>query len=100
MSNSTGSTIESRTDFKDTPEGQYQYWQAELAGAHKTLGPWKKQADKIVTRYVDAKKKSEREDSDTFQAQSIPQQHNNSQFNALWQSAESRCVAPISRFRR
>ena len=54
-STATGASIESRKDFKDTPQGQYKYWDAEIRSSLKTLKNWKKQADEIVTRYVAGK---------------------------------------------
>ncbi len=57
-SESTGVSIESRDDFKKNPAGQYQLWDTELKAAQKTLGPWQKQGDKIVSRYLDSKSQS------------------------------------------
>ncbi len=51
---STGS-LESKKDFKDTPEGKYQYWATELKTSIKALEPWWRRADKIVKRYLGRK---------------------------------------------
>ncbi len=67
---SNAATIQSRKDYKDTPAGQYEYWDAEITGAQKTLGKWQKQGDKIVSRYLDSKAQistdSIRQKSDQF----------------------------------
>lgn len=55
---STGATLESRKDFADTPEGQYQYYSEELKASQYTLKDWHKQADKIVNRYKGARDKN------------------------------------------
>lgn len=47
-------------DYEETPEGQAQRWQAELAAAKERLKDWHKQADECVARYLD-----EREGEDT-----------------------------------
>jgi hypothetical protein len=48
-------SIESREDFKKTPVGQWNFWDAELKASEKTLKGWKKKGDKIVSRYLDSK---------------------------------------------
>ena len=49
---STGSTIQTKTDFKDTPAGKYKYWAEELGTSIKAREKWWKKADKIVNRYI------------------------------------------------
>jgi len=45
--------IVSRKDYKDTPEGQYEFWTLEMGAAHKRLKHWRKQAGDINRRYLD-----------------------------------------------
>ena len=47
-------TIESRNEYKDTPKGQYDYWNEELTSSHKRLKKWQKKGDKIVRKYLGA----------------------------------------------
>ena len=51
----TGASIESRDDFKKTPGGMYNYWRTEIKASQGTLSKWRKQADRIVSRYLDAR---------------------------------------------
>ena len=53
MQENVSGAIVSRKDFKKTPQGQYKYWELELAAANKRLKPWKKQSGDITRRYVD-----------------------------------------------
>jgi hypothetical protein len=46
-------SIQSRTDFKDDPSGQYKYWNEEITGALTRLRRWHKQGDRIVKRFLD-----------------------------------------------
>jgi hypothetical protein len=46
-------TIQSRTDYADSPDGQYQYWNEEITGAMARLRQWHKQGDRVVRRYID-----------------------------------------------
>lgn len=48
--------IESRKDYKDTPRGQHDYWQQEMSAATQARKTWHKQADNIVSRYLDSRK--------------------------------------------
>ena len=56
MSNNTPNTgaIEGRSEFKDTPKGQFDYWNEELNSSHKRLRKWQKKGDRIVRRYLGA----------------------------------------------
>ena len=45
-------TLETMTEFNETPQGQYAYWQEELSASGDMLKKWHKQADKIVNRYT------------------------------------------------
>lgn len=45
--------IVSRKDYKDTPEGQYEYWTLEMGSAHKRLRPWRKQSGEVTRRFID-----------------------------------------------
>ena len=45
-------TLETMTEFNETPQGQYAYWQEELSASRDMLKKWHKQADKIVNRYT------------------------------------------------
>ena len=49
---SNNASIESKTDFEDTPSGKYKYWAEELGASLKAREPWWKKADKIVNRYL------------------------------------------------
>jgi hypothetical protein len=51
--NSNSGSIETRKDYKDTPQGQYQYWQEELDAAHRRVKRWHKKGDRVVNRYLD-----------------------------------------------
>ncbi len=53
----TGS-IESRSDYKKTPRGQYKYWNQEIASSEKNLRDFRKEGGKIVERYTGGKRKS------------------------------------------
>ena len=44
-------SIESRKDFKNTPEGQYKYWLAELKSFSTRMAKWTKQGTKIVEKF-------------------------------------------------
>ncbi len=50
-----GTSLQERKDFKNTPVGQYNLWDAELKASQKNLESWKKKGDKIVSRYLDSK---------------------------------------------
>tara|TARA_R110000764_G_scaffold40882_7_gene91492 strand:- start:6021 stop:8222 length:2202 start_codon:yes stop_codon:yes gene_type:complete len=52
----TTASIESKTDFEDTPAGKYKYWAEELTTSLAARKPWWKKADKIVSRYLGEKK--------------------------------------------
>lgn len=65
----TGAAIESRKDFKSTPQGQYKYWDAEIKASQKTLMDWKRKADRIVTRYLDARVRAVDTDRDNIHQQ-------------------------------
>ena len=52
MHNDTGAVLESKKDFEDTPQGQYNYYAAELKAALKLTEKWRKQSDKIVNRFL------------------------------------------------
>lgn len=56
MSNINTGNLESRKDFKDTKQGQYQFWSEEITASEKARRNWHKQGDKIVKRYLDARK--------------------------------------------
>jgi len=59
MSTATGATIESKKDFKETPQGKYNYWSEELQAAQLTLRTFHKQGDKINARYLGKNKTRE-----------------------------------------
>jgi len=48
----TTASIESKTDYDDTPEGKYKYWAEELKSSIAARKPWWKKADKIVNLYL------------------------------------------------
>jgi hypothetical protein len=48
-------SLQERKDFKNTPVGQHNLWDAELKASEKMLGGWKKKGDKIVSRYLDSR---------------------------------------------
>jgi hypothetical protein len=60
----TTASIESKTDFEDTPAGKYNYWAEELKTSLVARKPWWKKADKIVSRYLGEKKNGD--DSASF----------------------------------
>jgi hypothetical protein len=60
----TTASIESKTDFEDTPAGKYKYWAEELNTSLAARKPWWKKADKIVSRYLGEKKNGD--DSASF----------------------------------
>jgi hypothetical protein len=60
----TTASIESKTDFEDTPAGKYNYWAEELKTSLAARKPWWKKADKIVSRYLGEKKNGD--DSASF----------------------------------
>jgi len=45
-------SIEARSDYKDDPTGQYQYWCVELAAAEKNLKPFIRQGNRIIERFL------------------------------------------------
>lgn len=45
------STLESRTEFDQNPEGQYEYWLTELEASEKMLKAWREQGTRIVQRF-------------------------------------------------
>ena len=47
--------IESKKDYKATPEGQYKYWITELDSAVTRLKKWHKKGDAVVNRFLDKK---------------------------------------------
>ena len=55
MSSEKGGSIESKSDFKDTPRGNYQFWQQELAACSQRLAKWLKLGDKVVNLYLDSR---------------------------------------------
>jgi len=44
--------IEEKTDYADTPQGQYKFYSDEIQSAETTLKKWKKQGTRIVERYT------------------------------------------------
>ena len=50
--NTTRGSLESRKDFKDTPSGQYEYWQTELKASERQLKTFRNMGTKIVKRYL------------------------------------------------
>jgi hypothetical protein len=60
----TTASIESKTDFEDTPAGKYKYWAEELNTSLAARKPWWKKADKIVSLYLGEKKNGD--DSASF----------------------------------
>lgn len=49
----TSGVIESRADFDDSDEGQYEYWCEEIRASGAARKNWHKQASRIVRRYLD-----------------------------------------------
>ncbi len=47
----TGASIESRKDYKNTPEGQCSLWHDELKASQKMLDSFSKTGDKVVNRF-------------------------------------------------
>ena len=56
MSNYSSGVLESRKDFKNSPEGQYEYWHEEMGASGKARKNWHKQSDKIVKRFIDSRR--------------------------------------------
>lgn len=48
--------IESKTDFKNTPQGQYKRWYAEFVAADKAHKNFYKQGDKVTSKYLNGSK--------------------------------------------
>ena len=48
----TGGNLESRTEFKDNPSGQYKYWNSELTASKKMLSAFHRQGTEVVQRYL------------------------------------------------
>lgn len=57
--------LQSRKDYKDTPQGQYKYWHEEIAGSQKQRRRWHKDGDKIVKRFIDFRGEAAGPDVDT-----------------------------------
>ena len=51
----TGS-VESRKDFAQTPQGQFDYWNTQIEASQSMLEDWHKMGDNINGRYVDDRK--------------------------------------------
>lgn len=49
----SSAVLQSRKDFKDTPRGQYMYWQEEIRASQKQRRRWHMDGDKIVKRFLD-----------------------------------------------
>tara|TARA_R110000751_G_scaffold122980_4_gene223670 strand:- start:194 stop:2443 length:2250 start_codon:yes stop_codon:yes gene_type:complete len=45
-------SIQSTSDYDDTPAGKYKYWSQELNSSKKSHEKWWRKADKIVNRYL------------------------------------------------
>jgi len=58
-----GNTQEQQ-DFKNTPEGQYSYWDRELSASKKMLKSWHKLGDKVVGKYLGKPLKGKNEVAD------------------------------------
>jgi len=65
--NSAG--LEERSSFKNTPQGQYQYWQTELNASKKMVEKWHRSGDQIVNRYLGEPHKNKDGLSDNSRAQ-------------------------------
>lgn len=52
MADVTTGSIQSRKDFKDTPSGQYNYWNTEVKSAEKNLRNFRKEGVKITKKYT------------------------------------------------
>ena len=52
MAANTNASLESVTDFAETPQGKYQYWSQELLSSEKMLKKWRKTGDRVVERYL------------------------------------------------
>jgi hypothetical protein len=48
----TGSNIQARSDYKNTPSDQFKYWEEELGASHKRNKKWQKRGDRIIRRYT------------------------------------------------
>lgn len=59
MAEHDSGTIQSRKDFKKTPEGQYRYWNRELKAAEKTLRNFRKHGAKIDEKFKGGKERPE-----------------------------------------
>lgn len=53
----TTGSLQSRKDFKDTPEDQYRYWKTEIDASEKNLKNFLKEGSEVVTRYLGGKRK-------------------------------------------
>lgn len=51
-------SLESRSDFKENPTGQYRYWMTELEASDKLLRDFKSYGTKIVDRFKGGKRKT------------------------------------------
>ena len=52
MANVDKGSLETRSDFKDTPGDQYRYWTRELKSSETQLRQFRKQGTKIVNRFL------------------------------------------------
>lgn len=51
--------IESRKDYAETPQGQFEYWDEEIKASQKARNDWHRQGDRIVKRYLDYRRNSD-----------------------------------------
>jgi hypothetical protein len=56
-------TIESKADFEETPEGQAEYWQTEFAAAKKEVEKWHKRGEEILKRFRDERDRTNSADT-------------------------------------
>lgn len=59
-------TIESRKDYKDTPQGQYKYYAEEIKASQKMLSKWHKMADKITKKFLGKPASGEADGKENF----------------------------------
>jgi hypothetical protein len=62
VANDTITTIESPSEFGDTPSGLQKLWKSELEAARKELSKWHVRGDKVIQVYLDNRTLTEKED--------------------------------------
>ena len=61
MANTAQGSIQQLEDFAKDPRGMFDRWSTELEASFKALGPWHKQGEKTVNRFLDKRTGIEQE---------------------------------------